>query len=190
MDKIDQYGIDLGKLSIVVGEIAGWEYAHGVYEKDGTWIYFEADERNHIYETPWGSEDEAFDKLMRYVFVDLDTERYLTKCIDEHIAKIPKTEICSFIGERQAEKVWACLKQDMRILFEFKYYTVYGTFVPSKYCYTVRHVSAEQLYHALHIDIVSAFCCLVDLSLSPKKTLADLKAEIESRKGKTSDEKT
>lgn len=189
MDKIDQYGIDLRKLSIVIGEIDGWEGAHGVYEKDGTWVYYEADERNHIYETPRGSEDEAFDKLMQYVFLDLDTKRYLTKCIDEHIAKIPKEEICSFIGERRAEKVWACLKQDMHVLFEFKYYAVYGHFIPSKYCYTVRGYSAEQLYHALRLDAVSAFCCLVDLSLDPKKTLADLKAEIENRKGKISNGK-
>lgn len=203
---IDQYGINLNKLSITVGESSGWEGAHGVYSKNGQWFYYSADGRNHIDESPLDSEDEAFDKLMRYVFLDLDTKRYLTKSIDEKIVKIEKETVCSFIrdtysmSEQQASDAWMYLKQDMHVLFEFKYYVANGDFVPTKYCYKVQGYSAEQLHTTTYLEVIGAFNYLIYLSTKPHEALANLKKGLPRRRffseieleevQKTMDEKT
>lgn len=36
---IDQYGISLNRLSIIIGEKSGWGGDHGIYEKDGKWFF-------------------------------------------------------------------------------------------------------------------------------------------------------
>lgn len=203
---IDQYGINLNKLSITVGEVSGWEGAHGVYSKNNKWFYYSADGRNHIDESPLDSEDEAFDKLLRYVFLDLDTKRYLTKSIDEEIVKIGKEKICNFIrdtysmSEQQANDAWTYLKQDMHVLFEFKYYVANGGFVPAKYCYKVQGYSAEQLHTTTYLEVMGAFNYLIYLNTKPQEALANLKKGLPRRKvfseteleevQKTMDEKT
>ncbi len=179
---IDEYGIDLNKLSIVIGECSGWEGAHGVYEKNGQWIYFFADGRNNIDEKTMNNEDEAFDKMYRYVFLDLDTKKYLTKFIDEDIIKINKSFTCNFIqsnfslSEEQSLKAWNYLKQDMHILFEFKYYVANGIFVPEKYCYKVEGYSAEQLCKTKMLNPLEAYNYLIYLRYNPDEALANLKA--------------
>lgn len=203
---IERYGINLNKLSITIGEASGWEGAHGVYSKNGQWFYYSSDGRNHIEEAPLNSEDEAFDKLMRYVFLDLDTKRYLTKSINEEIVKIEKGTICSFIrdtysvSEQQASDAWMYLKQDMHVLFEFKYYVANGGFVPEKYCYKVQGYSAEQLYATTYLEVLGSFNYLIYLSTKPQEALANLKKGLPRRKvilkseleeaQKTMDEKT
>jgi hypothetical protein len=177
---IDQYGINLNALSITVGEVSGWEGAHGVYFKNNKWFYYSADGRNHIDESPLDSEDEAFDKLLKDVFMDLNTKRYLTKSIDEEIVKIGKEKICSFIrdtysmSERRANDTWAYLKQDMHVLFEVKYYVAHGEFVPAKHCYKVQGYSAEQLYTTTCLEVIGAFNYLIYLKTKPQEALANL----------------
>lgn len=185
---IDQYGLNLNKLSITIGEASGWEGAHGVYFKNGTWFYYSADGRNHIDEAALENEDEAFEKMMKYVFLDLDTKRYLTKTIDEDIVKIGKETVCGFIqekyamSEQQANDAWTYLKQDMHVLFEFKYYVAKGAFVPDKYCYKVQGYSAEQLHTTTYLEVLGAFNYLIYLGTKPQEALANLKKGLPRRK--------
>lgn len=185
---IDQYGLNLNKLSITIGETSGWEGAHGVYFKNGTWFYYSADGRNHIDESALENEDKAFEKMMKYVFLDLDTKRYLTKIIDEDIVKIGKETVCRFIqekyamSEQQANDAWTYLKQDMHVLFEFKYYVAKGDFVPDKYCYKVQGYSAEQLHTTTYLEVLGAFNYLIYLGAKPQEALANLKKGLPRRK--------
>ena len=178
---VDQYGINLNKLSIMIDKVIGWEGAHGVYFKNGTWFFYSADGRNHIDESPFEDEDEAFERMMRYVFVALRSKRYLTMAIDKDVVKIGKDTVCRFIQEeyamsaQQAEAAWTYLKQDMHILFEFKYYIAKGEFVPEKYCYKVKGYSAEQLYTTTDLGVLDAFNYLIYLGSKPKEALANLK---------------
>ena len=177
---IDDYGIDLNKLSIVIGELSGWAGVHGIYEKDGQWIYFSADERNNIDEEIIGDEDKAFDRMTDEVDYDLGfiTNKFVTR----EIAKLPKKIICEFLqkeyslSSQQADDAWDYLKQDMRALFEFKYYVANGEFVPEKAAYKVQGYSAEQLYNTTYLEVLGAFNYLVYLKRKPKEALADLKA--------------
>ena len=184
---IDQYGIDLVKLGIHIGEPCGWEGAHGVYEKEGQWIYYSADGRNHIFEDILTNEDEAFDKMLRIVFLDLDSTRFLTMSIDEEIAKIKKQTVCQFIQdtyslpEKQAEEAWNYLKQDMHVLFEFKYYVAKSEFVPEKHSYKVQGYSAEQLNKTTYLEVLGAFNYLIYLGNKPQEALANLQKSLPRR---------
>ena len=122
-------------------------------------------------------EDDAFNKLFKRVFTDLDAKHYLTKAIDEEIIKIEKDAVCRFIrdnyftSEHRANDFWNYLKQDMRALFEFKYYIATGRFVPEKYCYRVRGCSAEEISKASYLEALPAFNYLVYLKGTPKRGL-------------------
>lgn len=183
---IDQYGISLTKLSIVIGEPCGWEGAHGVYEKDGHWIYYSADGRNHIDEDIMNSEDEAFDEMLRKVNVDL--RGFTNKFVTREIAKIPKDVVCHFLqkqyvlSSQQSRDAWDYLKQDMHVLFEFKYYIANGKFVPDKYCYRVQGYTAEQLYDTTYLEVLGAFNYLIYLTIKPQEALANLKKGLPRRK--------
>ena len=185
---IDQYGIFLSELGIRIGKLSGWEGDHGVYEKDGNWFYYSADGRNHIDKTPLENEEVAFDKIFRTVFVDLDTKRYLTPSIDTEIIKIKKDTICRFIretcsmSEQQANEAWEYLKQDMHVLFEFKYYVAKRRFVPADDCYKVQGYSAEQLYTTTYLEVLGAFNYLVYLKTKPQEALDKLKKGLPRRK--------
>ena len=185
---IDQYGISLSELFIRIGKISGWEGDHGIYEKDGNWFYYSADGRNHIDKTPLENEEIAFDKIFRTIFVDLDTKRYLTLSIDEEIVKIKKDTICKFIretysmSEQQSNEAWEYLKQDMHVLFEFKYYVAKGEFVPAKNCYKVQGYSAEQLYTTTYLEVLGAFNYLIYLTMKPQEALDNLKKGLPRRK--------
>ena len=184
---IDQYGISLSELFIRIGKISGWEGDHGIYEKDGKWFYYSADGRNHIDKTPLENEEIAFDKMFRVVFADLDTECYFTSSIDKKIVKMKKDTICQFIretysmSEQQANEAWEYLKQDMHVLFEFKYYVAKGEFVPAKNCYKVQGYSAEQLYTTTYLEVLGAFNYLVYLTMKPQEALDKLKKGLPRR---------
>lgn len=185
---IEQYGIDLNKLSITIGEVSGWEGAHGIYQKDGKWFYYSADGRNHIDSSLLDSEEEAFSKMLRCVFLDLDTKRYLTKAIDEDVVKIEKGTVCHFmcdaysITQQQASDAWDYLKQDMRVLFEFKHYVATGEFVPEKYSYKVQGYSAERLHKTTYLEVLGAFNYLIYLRNKPKEALLNLQKGLPRRK--------
>ena len=178
---IDQYGITLNRLSIVIGEKSGLGGDHGIYEKDGKWFFYSADERNHIDETLLESEEKAFEEIFEYVFYELDTRCYLNKNINEEIVKIKKDIICQFIrenysmSEQQANDAWEYLKKDMHVLFEFKYYVAKGEFVPADDCYKVQGYSAEQLYTTTYLEVLGAFNYLVYLKTKPQEALDKLK---------------
>ena len=185
---IDQYGIFLSELGIRIGKLSGWEGDHGVYEKDGKWFYYSADGRNHIDKTPLENEEIAFDKMFRVVFADLDTECYFTSSIDKKIVKMKKDTICQFIretysmSEQQANDAWEYLKQDMHVLFEFKYYVAKRKFVPAEECYKVQGYSAEQLYTTTYLEVLGAFNYLVYLKTKPQEALDKLKKGLPRRK--------
>ena len=184
---IDQYGISLIELGINIGKLSGWEGVHGIYEKDGKWFYYSADGRNHIDKTPLENEEIAFDKIFRDVFADLYTECYLTPSIDAEIIKIKKNTICQFIretysmSEQQANDAWEYLKQDMHVLFEFKYYVAKRKFVPAEECYKVQGYSAEQLYTTTYLEVLGAFNYLVYLTMKPQEALDKLKKGLPRR---------
>lgn len=179
--QIENLGIDLRHLGIVIGECSGWEGAHGVYEKDGQWIYYSADDRNNIDEEIIGTEENAFDKMFRRVFWDLDLKRYLSRTITEDVAQIDKQTVCRFIcktysmSKQKATDMWDKLKQNMHVLFEFKYYVANNEFVPDKFCYKVRGYSAEQLYNTTSLTTLGAFNYMVYLKKKPEEALANLK---------------
>lgn len=183
---INDCGIDLNKLSIVIGEPCGWEGAHGIYEEDGQWVYYYADGRNHIEEEVMNSEDDAFDEMLNTVNVDL--RRFTNKFVSREIAKLPKQFVCDFLQKKysltseQAGKAWNYLKQDMSVLFEFKYYAANGGFVPEKYCYKVQGYSAEQLYTTTYLEVLGAFNYLIYLGTTPQEALANLKKGLPRRK--------
>ena len=185
---IDQYGISLSNLCILIGETSGWEGDHGIYEKDGKWFYYSADGRNHIDKTPLENEEIAFGEIFDEVFADLYTKGYLTLSIDEEIVKIKKDVICQFIretysmSEQQANDAWEYLKQDMHVLFEFKYYVAKGEFVPADDCYKVQGYSAEQLYTTTYLEVLGAFNYLVYLKTKPQEALEELKKGLPRRK--------
>lgn len=187
-DLVDDYGIDLAKLNITIGEPCGWEGAHGIYEKDNKWIYYSADGRNHIFEDILANEDEAFDRIYREVFVDLQLDRFLTKNITKSIIQIPKTTVLEYIQNQyslsveQAEGAWHYLKQDMHVLFELKYYVTNGCFVPEKHCYKVQGYSAEQLHKTTYLEVLGAFNYLIYLGNKPKEALANLQKGLPRRK--------
>ena len=186
--QIENLGIDLQALRIVVGRCSGRAGVHGIYEKDGQWIYYFADDRNDIYEEIVGNEEEAFDKMYRYTFVDLRLKRYLSTTITEDIAKIDKQTVCQFISktysmsEQKANDMWNNLKRDMHVLFEFKYYVANNEFVPDKFCYKVRGYSAEQLYNATSLTTLGAFNYMVYLKRKPEEALANLQKELPRRR--------
>ena len=185
---IDQYGISLSELGIRIGKLSGWEGDHGVYEKDGKWFFYSADERNNIDEFLVGNEEEAFSKMFLYVFTDLNTQHYLTKIISAEVVKIPKEIVCDFIcntysmSEQLANEAWEYLKQDMHVLFEFKYYVAKGDFVPAKNCYKVQGYSAEQLYTTTYLEVLGAFNYLIYLTMKPQEALDKLKKGLPRRK--------
>ena len=178
--KIENLGIDLQALRIDIGSCNGWCGAHGIYEKDGQWIYYFADERNHIDEEIIGNEEESFDKMYRYTFVDLRLKRYLSTTITEDIAKIDKQTVCQFIcetysmSEQKANDMWDKLKQNMHILFEFKYYVANNEFVPERSCYKLRGYSAEQLYKTTSLTALGAFNYMIYIDNKPAEALANL----------------
>ena len=185
---IDQYGIFLSELGIRIGKLSGCEGDHGVYEKDGKWFYYSADGRNHIDKTPLENEEIAFGEIFDEVFADLYTKCYLTPSINEEIVKIKKDTICKFIrenyamSEQQANDAWEYLKQDMHVLFEFKYYVAKGEFVPAKNCYKVQGYSAEQLYTTTYLEVLGAFNYLIYLTMKPQEALDKLKKGLPRRK--------
>lgn len=185
---IDQYGISLNRLSIIIGKKSGWEGDHGIYEKNGKWFFYSADERNNIDEFLVGNEEEAFSKMFLYVFTDLNTQHYLTKIISAEVVKIPKEIVCDFIcntysmSEQLANEAWEYLKQDMHVLFEFKYYVAKGEFVPAKNCYKVQGYSAEQLYTTTYLEVLGAFNYLIYLTMKPQEALDKLKKGLPKRK--------
>lgn len=182
---IDQWGVSLSKLSIVVGEPCGWEGAHGVYKKDGHWIYYSADGRNHIEEDLMSSEDAAFDELLRKITVDL--RDYTNKFVTRKIAKIPKDRICQILQEtygfssQRAIDAWEYLKQDMHVLFEYKYYVTTGKFVPDPYGYKVQGYSAMQLHNTTYLTVLGAFNYLIYLTVKPQEALDHLKKGLPNR---------
>ena len=183
---IDEFGIDLSKLSITIGEPCGWEGAQGLYEKNGQWVFYSADGRNHIEEVVMNSEDEAFDRISNKVNVELRS--FTNKFVSREIARLPKQVICDFLRKeysltsKQTDDAWNYLKQDMRVLFEFKYYVANGTFVPEKHCYKVQGYSAEQLYKSTYLEVLGAFNYLIYLATKPKEALSNLKKGLPRRK--------
>ena len=166
---IERYGIDLKQLYIMIGTSNYWDGARGIYQEDGKWIYYSVADRNDVYETQLDSEEEAFSKIFSDVFFVLDLNRYVTMAISKDIIKIEKDVVCSFIrdtyamSDKQAIEAWNYLKQDMHVLFEFKYYVANGSFVPEKYCYKVQGYTAEQLHKTMCLEIIDAFKYLIYL---------------------------
>ena len=180
-NEMENLGIDLDALRIEIGSCNGWDGAHGVYEKDGQWIYYSADERNNIDEEIIDNEEKAFDKMFEDIFIDLYWDKYLTRAITEDIVKIDKQTVCQFIcktysmSEQKATDMWNNLKRDMHVLFEFKYYVANNKFVPERSCYKVRGYSAEQLYNTTSLTTLGAFNYMVYLKKRPQQALQDLK---------------
>lgn len=188
-NRIEDMGIDLKALYIIIDRCTGRSGAHGVYEKDGLWIYYYADDRNHIDEEIIGTEEKAFDKMFQDVFLDLDLEEYIHRPITEDIVKIDKQTVCQFIcktysmSEQKANDMWNNLKWDMHVLFEFKYYVANNQFVPDKFCYKVKGYSAEQLYKTTNLTPLGTYNYLIYLRKKPEEALANLKVqEIEELK--------
>lgn len=183
---VDECGIDLNKLSIVIGERCGWEGIHGLYEKDGQWFYYSADGRNHIEEEAMRSEDDAFDAILSKMNVELRS--FTNKFVSREIAKLPKQVVCDFLQKeyslapKQTDDAWNYLKQDMHVLFEFKYYVANGMFVPEKHSYKVQGYSAEQLHKTTYLEVLGAFNYLIYLSTKPKEALSNLKNGLPRRK--------
>ncbi len=182
---INDCGIDLNKLSIVIGEPCGWEGAHGIYEKDGQWVYYFADGRNCVEEEVMNSEDDAFDEILKKVNVDL--RRFTNKFVSREIAKLPKQFVCDFLQKeysltsKQADDAWDYLKQDMYVLFEFKYYAANGEFVPEKHSYKVHGYSAERLYKTTYLEVLGAFNYLIYLGTKPQEALDNLQKGLPRR---------
>jgi len=127
LDLIDAIGLDLIDLNIVVDEYCLTSYTIGVYEATGEWICYEVDERNNYYEEYRGDEDGAFEVLYKNVRYRLRTERYSSDIISREVIFTPKDIMVDYLcdaydmSKKEAEGAWEYLRQDFRVLNEFKY---------------------------------------------------------------------
>lgn len=187
-DLMEQYGINLDKLSITIENPDGWEGSHGIYEENGQWFYYYSDGRNQTTNSRLECEEDAFDRMLNQVFADLRKKGYITLDISKDVVKIPKDTVCRYIrdtyalSEAQAEHAWNKLKQDMHVLFEFKHYVASGAFIPEQFAYKVRGHSAEQLYRSTYLEVLGAFNYLIYLGQNPKEALENLKKGLPRRK--------
>ena len=93
---------------------------------------------------------------------------------------LPKEKVCEFLkkeyslSSKQTEDAFNYLKQDMRVLFEFKYFAANREFPPARVAHKVQGYSAEQIYKTTHLDVLGAFNYLIYLKRNPKEALENL----------------
>lgn len=184
--KMDAYGIDLERLSVYVGDFHHWPLAHGIYEKDGKWFYYNVNKKNEMHEKQLTCEREAYDRLYKTVFADLFMDAYITNYIDENTIKVTKETVFRFLknvysfSEEQSTVVWNYLKHDMRIFFEFKHFVQTNKFVPDRYCVKVRSHSAEELFSTTSLSVLESYEYLMYLIKNPSEALKNLELKRES----------
>ena len=181
--KIENLGIPLPELNIYLKKVIQ-PFSEGVFYNGEQWMIFSNGERLPMsyVETYAESEEEAFNSLLSITMQRLDFDGYITKHISEKVICTDKSTVfeylkCKYNMESwELEKTWDYLKQDFRVLNEFKYYVVNGKFVPEEDCYKVQGYSAEQIKNSTYLEVIGAFNYLIYLKRNPKKALADLKA--------------
>lgn len=178
---IDDYGINLNQLDILLERSLN-KNKHGVYNSGDKWTYFEVNDDFRIMEIDLENEDKAFDKLMRKVYLDLYSKKFINKAITKEIVGIDKTTMIGYLksvfnlSEKRAEQSFDKLKQDMRILFEMKYYAANGKFVPDEYCYMIEGYTAKDLYETGKLSVLGAYNYLLYLEQNPVEALYFLQA--------------
>ena len=180
--KIEDIGLDLEIIGVVMDSLIRAPYTLGVYKRGDEWVLYTVDERNIVYESFVGAEDVAFEKLFRKVFVKLDELNYLNDSVTKDVIKSEKRFVYEMLKNRfsmeewELKETWEYLIQNFQVLNEVKYFLCNNNFVPEIDAYAVEGYTAKRIFETTYLDELGAYNYLVYLSRDPKKALNDLKA--------------
>ena len=105
LEKMQEFGINLGEYQIVVGKYMPVSYCLGVYKKDKEWIIYEVGERDQVTDLYRNySEDKIFDDFYRNVFGRLDIMGFTNRIINKKILQTPKSYVCDFLQKKFTKK--------------------------------------------------------------------------------------
>lgn len=182
LEKMEEYGIKLGKYQIIVDDLMPISYYLGVYKKNRKWLIYEVGERDQVFflyeET---SEEKIFDEFYQKVFSRLELMGIMNETIDQKTIETSKAYVCDFlqkkynISKSDAEDTWNYLLYDFRILNEVKYFALHDQFVSVDDCYKVHGYSAEDIANKLGLNVVDSYKYLINLEKDPENALKDLK---------------
>ena len=182
LEKMEEYGIKLGKYQIIVDDLMPISYYLGVYEKNKKWLIYEVGERDQVFflyeET---SEEKIFDDFYQKVFSRLELIGIMDETIDQKTIETSKSYVCDFlkkkysISKSDAEDTWNYLLYDFRVLNEVKYFALNNKFVPKDDCYRVEGYSAEDIADELGLNAIDSYKYLINLEKDPEHALKDLK---------------
>lgn len=182
LEKMNAYGIKLGKYQIIVDEYMPISYFLGVYKKNKKWLIYEVGERNQVsflYEE--NTEDKVFDDFYQATFGRLGMMGFLNKSITPKVIETSKAYVCNFlqkkynISKSDAEDTWNYLLYDFRVLNEVKYFALNNKFVPEDDCYRIEGYSAQDIADKLCLNAVDSYNYLINLEKDPEHALKDLK---------------
>ena len=182
LEKMDEYGIKLGKYQIIVDEYMPISYFLGVYKKNEKWLIYEVGERNQVsflYEE--NTEDKIFDDFYQAIFGRLGMMGFLNKSITPKVIETSKVYVCDFLQKKyniskfDAEDTWNYLLYDLHVLNEVKYFALNDKFVPEDDCYRVEGYSAQDIYEKTYLTEIDVYNYLIYLDKHPEQALKDLK---------------
>ena len=182
LEKMEEYGIKLGKYQIIVDDLMPISYFLGVYKRNEKWLIYEVGERNQVsflYEE--NTEDKIFDDFYQATFGRLGMMGFFNKSITPKVIETPKAYVCNFLQKKynisklDAEDTWNYLMYDFHILNEVKYFALNNKFVPEDDCYRVEGYSAQDIYEKTYLTEIGAYNYLIYLDKHPEQALKDLK---------------
>ena len=179
LEKMEEYGIKLGKYQIIVDEYMPISYFLGVYKKNEKWLIYEVGERNQVsflYEE--NTEDKIFDDFYQAIFGRLGMMGFLNKSITPKVIETSKAYVCNFLQKKynisklDAEDTWNYLMYDFHILNEVKYFALNNKFVPEDDCYRVEGYSAQDIANKLGLNAVDSYNYLINLEKDSDRYLS------------------
>ena len=158
LEKMHEYGINLGKYQIIIDEYMPISYFLGVYKKNKKWLIYEEN-----------TEDKVFDDFYQAIFGRLGMMGFLNKSITPKVIDTSKAYVCNFLQKKynisklDAEDTWNYLMYDFHILNEVKYFALNNKFVPEDDCYRIEGYSAQDIADKLCLNAVDSYNYLINL---------------------------
>lgn len=182
LEKMDEYGIKLGKYQIIVDEYAPVSYYLGIYRKGKEWVIYDVKDRNQVMVLHKGnSENEVYDEFYNTVFVRLNIMGFINNGIDKKTVQTPKSYVCAFLQKKynisklDAEDTWNYLLYDFHVLNEVKYFALNNKFVPEDDCYRVEGYSAEDIADELGLNVIDSYKYSINLEKDSDRYLPKIK---------------